>query len=162
MGKRRVAPVAALCALALGVAACGGSTRAGGSKHHQQSGAKAAIEHAFTGFFDGSTSAGTKESLVEHAYLFRDLITSQSTSELAKSIRVQVEQVSDITATHAKVTYRLEADHKPLLAHAEHGSAIKIQGTWKVSAATVCALVKLEGARTIACPAGSAAGSGKS
>lgn len=162
MRKRRSAPAAALCALALGAAACGGSSSASGPKHPDTSAAKAAIEHAFKGFFDGSTSAGTKESLVEHAYLFRNLVKSESTSALAKSIRVQVEQVSDITAKHAKVTYRLEVDHKSLLAHAEHGSAIKIQGTWKVSAATVCALVKLEGARTIACPAGSAAGSGKS
>ncbi len=126
------------------------------------SGAKAAIELAWKGFFDGSSSVNTKESFVENAYLFSNLVSAQSSSALAKSVSVRVEQVSDITATHAKVTYRLEADGKPLLPHPQQGIAVKIRGTWKVSAATVCALVKIEGARTIACPVGTAGGSGTS
>ena len=161
--RRRIAPTAALCTLALGAAACGGGSKSASSPAHQGTGgAKAAIERAWKGFFDGSSSVNTKESFVENAYLFSNLVSAQSSSALAKSVSVRVEQVSDITATHAKVTYRLEADGKPLLPHPQQGVAVKIRGTWKVSAATVCALVKIEGARTIACPVGTAGGSGTS
>jgi hypothetical protein len=78
-------------------------------------------------------------------------VNSQASSGLAQSARAKVAAVSDVTADSANVHYAIYLGSSPALPSV-FGSAVKQNGTWKVSDASFCQLLNLEGLRTSACP----------
>ena len=116
------------------------------------SGESAAIITNWTTFFSGQTSAAKKLALLENGATFASMVNGQATSGLAQSAKAKVITVTDLTATSAEVRYAIYLGSTPALPN-ELGVAIKQDGTWKVSDASFCVLLNLEGLRTPSCTA---------
>jgi hypothetical protein len=78
-------------------------------------------------------------------------VNGQASSGLAQSATAKVSTVTDLTATSASVRYAIYLGSTPALPN-QLGVAINQAGTWKVSDASFCVLLKLEGVRTPSCP----------
>ncbi|MBF6327274.1 hypothetical protein [Nocardia transvalensis] len=103
-----------------------------------------AVTQTYERFFDGSTSADDKIALVENGQAFADTIKAQADSPIAKSTTAEVTNVASTGTDHADVTFTILFNGKPALEN-QQGSAIRPGSTWKVSAATFCALLTLQG-----------------
>jgi hypothetical protein len=114
------------------------------------SGTSAAIISSWTTFFSGKTSAAEKLALLQNGAAFASIVNGQASSGLAESAAAKVSTVSDLTATSAEVRYGIYLGSTPALPN-ELGLAIKQDGTWKVSDASFCVLLNLEGVRTTSC-----------
>ena len=112
----------------------------------------AAITTSWTTFFSGQTSAAKKLALLENGTSFTSIVNGQASSGLAESASAKVRSVTDVTATSADVRYAIYLGSTPALPN-ELGVAIKQDGTWKVSDASFCVLLNLEGVRAPSCPA---------
>lgn len=148
----------AVTALLAAVAACGSDDSGSRSGASSSSGAPtvtAAITAAFEKFFDGATSADQKIALLENGPAFADAIKAQADSPLAKSASAKVTGVASTGTDHADVTFDVLFNGKPALS-GQQGSAVDVDGTWKVTASTFCALLTLEGAAPPVCSASSA------
>ncbi len=144
-----VARALTACALAalLSTAACGGSNSksggpAAGSSHPPS--VTQAVTTTYQRFFDGATTADQKIALLENGQAFAATIKAQADSSMAKSTTATVSNVASSGTDHADVTYTILFNGKPALA-GQSGTAVRIDGTWKVTAATFCALLTLEG-----------------
>lgn len=102
-------------------------------------------------FFDGKTDAATKIGLLQNGATFAPAIKAQADSGLAKSSSAKVGKVTVSSADRAKVVYTVLLGGQPALKD-QPGTAVREQGRWKVSAATFCALLTLEGQAPAACP----------
>lgn len=118
---------------------------------HALSGTAAVIAANWTTFFDGRTSAASKVELLQNGSTFATIVRNQASSGLAQSARAKVAAVSDLTATSADVHYAIYLGSTPTLPSV-FGVAVKQGGTWKVSDASFCQLLNLEGLRAPACP----------
>lgn len=157
MGARRFKRIAPLVGVALAVAGCGTSAASSGG---HRGGAAAAITRAYEQFFNGKNGYGTKMSLLQNSYLFRNVVRAQDKYLLARQAHVSVAHVGAVSGKTAPVRFDLYEGKKVALRN-EKGSAVKVAGTWKVSAATVCALLHLEGyanSENYGCPATPATG----
>lgn len=123
---------------------------AGASGSVPSSGPEADAAKAFTDFFAGSTNAAAKLALVQDAPAFTQTVNAQSGSGMASSTTATVSSVQLVDPTHAKVDYSILIGGKPALAN-QSGTAVNEDGKWKVSAATFCALLTLEGAPPAVC-----------
>lgn len=101
-------------------------------------------------FFNGTTPASRKVALLQNGSSFAAIIDGQASSALAKSVRATVSKVSDVTASSANVRYSISLSGTTALAN-QTGAAVKQSGTWKVSDASFCVLLGLEGVKTPAC-----------
>ncbi|WP_026343339.1 hypothetical protein [Nocardia sp. BMG111209] len=110
------------------------------------------VTGSFRTFFDGGTGAAQKIALLENGPTFADAINAQANSPMAKATTASVTTVTSTAADHADVTYSILFNGKPALAD-QHGAAVRQDGTWKVTAATFCALLTLEGNPPPACAA---------
>lgn len=108
----------------------------------------------WTSFFSGKTSATRKIALVQDGSGFASVIRAQSDSVLAKGASAVVLGVT-VHGSTATVRYTVDLDGVAALRD-EKGTAIRSNGTWKVSAASFCVLLGLEQVKTKACPAASA------
>lgn len=111
---------------------------------------EAAITDAFTNLFDGGiTDVEVKLASLERAEELRPYFVEsfEDTREVAAGIRVQIDSIEAVDATHADVTYTLVLDGTPVLDHLP-GAAVNIDGAWLVSLRTYCD-VSTQGADTI-------------
>jgi hypothetical protein len=155
---RRWLPVA--CVVAFSVAACssGSSTSAkppaaatpGGSG----AAAASAIAANWAAFFNASTPAAKRISLLQDGQAFASFIKAESSSGLASEASAKVSKVTVTKpAAQAAVSYSILLSGKPVLS-GQSGMAVYQDGTWKVGATSFCGLLALEdGGSTQSLPA---------
>jgi hypothetical protein len=134
-----------LGALAIGapvLSACGVAARS--------STATAAIKTNWTTFFKGTTPAAKKETLLQNGKEFAAFLKAQAKTAAARSTTVKVTKVKLTSKTTARVTYTIYLSGTPAEPNAI-GTALLQDKVWKVSDASFCALVSLEGAAPKAC-----------
>lgn len=154
-----LAPAAGL-ALALAIAACSSSSSsppastsstpasspsAASTSGGSSSGATAAIKANWEAFFSGSTSAAKKVTLLQNGQAFTTIIHSQVS--LGSSTSAPVTSVTLTSPTKATVKYNIVQSGTTVLPN-QTGVAVYEDGTWKVGAASFCALLTLEGGGT--------------
>ena len=113
------------------------------------------ISQAWARFFAGTTSASDKQALLENGSAFAAAIAAQANSPIAKSTMAIVSKVTVVSADEAQVTYTISIGGLPALTN-QTGTAVLVNGVWKVGAASFCQLLSLEGQTPSACPATSA------
>ncbi len=113
------------------------------------------ISQAWARFFAGTTSASDKQALLENGSAFAAAIAAQANSPIAKSTMAIVSKVTMVSADQAQVTYTISIGGLPALTN-QTGTAVLVNGSWKVGAASFCQLLSLEGQTPSACPATSA------
>lgn len=113
--------------------------------------ATAQITANWTTFFSGQTSAAKKITLLQNGSQFAQIVDGQASSPMAKSVTAKVSKVSDVTATTAAVRYSISLGGSVALA-GQAGQAVFEGGVWKVSDASFCVLLGLEGVASPACP----------
>ncbi|MBB5912433.1 hypothetical protein BJY24_001300 [Nocardia transvalensis] len=145
MFTRTAATIFAASALVLSAAACGGSdNQSDTASTTGPPSVTQAVTDSYERFFDGGTGADQKMALLENGKAFADTIKAQADSPIAKATSAEVSGVASTGTDHADVTYTILMGGKPALAN-QQGSAIRQDGTWKVTAATFCALLTLQG-----------------
>jgi hypothetical protein len=115
-------------------------------------GLSAAIITNWTTFFSGQTPAAKKLALLQNGSAFASIVNGQASSGLAQSAKAKVSTVTGLTATSGDVHYAIYLGSTPALPN-EVGVAVKQDGIWKVSDASFCVLLNLEGVRAPSCPA---------
>lgn len=150
MSRFVVSKSLAVCALTVPLlAACGVSAKEPETTHNTtfattaQSASAPAITDAYQRFFDGSTGADQKIALLENGQAFADTIRGQANSPIAKGTKATVSSVTDAGPNTANVVFTVSLNGTPALQD-QPGSAVKVDGNWKVSASTFCALLSLE------------------
>ncbi|MFZ0059673.1 MAG: hypothetical protein WAL35_06460 [Acidimicrobiales bacterium] len=146
-GRTRLAigSLMVLGALAISVPAPNAFGAANGS-----GGTTAAIKANWTMFFNGTTSAAKKETLLQNGKEFAAFLASQAKTAAARSTTVKVTKVELTSKTTARVTYTIYLGSTPAEPNAI-GTALLQDKVWKVSDASFCALVSLEGTAPKAC-----------
>ena len=100
-------------------------------------------------FFNGASPASARLSLLENASTFSSALQALLKSSVASQTSAQVTAVSVASST-ATVTWNLLLSGKVALPK-QKGQAVLEGGTWKVSDASLCALVSLEPPVPAAC-----------
>ncbi|MBQ1092018.1 hypothetical protein [Streptomyces sp. B93] len=95
-------------------------------------------------FFDPDTTLEEKQALLENGDQMAPVLRAFSGDERGGQVGAQVTEVEFTSPTEADVTYTLTLDDATALPDAS-GTAVEQDGTWKVSAKTLCALVNLSG-----------------
>ncbi len=147
----RGAGLLAIATLTVPLVSCGGSSsRHAAPTTTDEPTVTESVTTAFQQFFDGNTPAAQKISLLEDGPQFADAINAQAGSPMAKSTTATVQNVASSGTDHADVTYTILLAGTPALS-GQRGSAVRTDGSWKVTAATFCALLTLEGNPPAAC-----------
>ena len=107
------------------------------------SAAAATITANWEKFFSGSTSAANKIALLQNGTNYAAIIKAQSGSGLASTAGAKVKAVVVNSPTTATVSYDITLSGTTALPN-QTGTAVYEGGTWKVSDAAFCQLVKLE------------------
>ncbi len=110
----------------------------------------AAIKANWTTFFNGTTPAAKKETLLQNGTEFATFLQAQAKTTTARSTTVKVTKVTLLSKTTARVTYTIYLGTTPAEPNAT-GMALLVGKVWKVSDASFCALVSLEGSAPKAC-----------
>jgi len=113
---------------------------------------KTAITTNYQTFFNGKTPAKTKIKLLQNGSAFTSIIDAQASSSIAKSTTAKVTSVTVTSSTKATVKYSIYLAGTAALKN-QRGTAVYLQGSWKVGTSSFCALLALEGTKTKACPA---------
>jgi hypothetical protein len=100
-------------------------------------------------FFNATTPAATRLSLLENGSTFASALQALLKSPAASQTAAQVTAVSVASST-ATVTWNLLLSGKVELPN-QKGQAVLQGGVWKVSDASLCALVSLEPPVPAAC-----------
>ncbi|WP_180989890.1 hypothetical protein [Streptomyces cahuitamycinicus] len=106
--------------------------------------AEAEIRQNWQKFFDPKTSTEDKQAVLENGDRMGPVLQAFSGDERGGQVQAKVTKVEFTSATGADVTYTLTLKGATALPDAS-GSAVEQDGTWKVSAKTLCALVQLSG-----------------
>ncbi|MFF5446554.1 hypothetical protein [Streptomyces sp. NPDC012888] len=161
-GTRRRAAAAVLL-LGLAAAGCssdGGSGSSGGGGSHTASApavgpddpaaARAEIEKNWAAFFDTDVPAAQKTRLVENGTALAPLLASVGSDPKVSGAEAEVTGVAFSSPTEAQVTYELTVHGLPVVSDAK-GTAVLRDDVWKVSAKTLCSLVKMAGTTAPGC-----------
>jgi hypothetical protein len=105
--------------------------------------AKAQITANWEAFFNGSTSAAKKISVLQNGDKFSAVIKAQAGSGLASTAGAKVTAVVVNSATSATVSYDITLSGATALAN-QTGTAVYEDGIWKVGDVSFCQLLKLE------------------
>jgi hypothetical protein len=105
--------------------------------------AKALITANWEAFFNGSTNAAKKISLLQNGDKFSVIIKAQAGSGLASTAGAKVTAVVVNSATSATVSYNITLSGATALAN-QTGTAVYEDGIWKVGDISFCQLLKLE------------------
>jgi hypothetical protein len=105
--------------------------------------AKALITANWEAFFNGSTDAAKKISLLQNGDKFSVIIKAQAGSGLASTAGAKVTAVVVNSATSATVSYNITLSGATALAN-QTGTAVYEDGIWKVGDVSFCQLLKLE------------------
>ncbi|WP_179878799.1 MULTISPECIES: hypothetical protein [unclassified Streptomyces] len=160
-GRGTAIAAALVLALAPALAACsddsgGGSestpptptaertTSAPASAPADRAAAEAEIRQNWQKFFDPKTSTEEKQAVLENGDRMGPVLQAFSGDKRGGQVQAKVTKVAFTSATGADVTYTLTLKGATALPDAS-GSAVEQDGTWKVSAKTLCALVQLSG-----------------
>jgi hypothetical protein len=160
-GRGTAIAAALVLALAPALAACsddsgGGSestpptstaertTSAPASAPADRAAAEAEIRQNWQKFFDPKTSTEDKQAVLENGDRMGPVLQAFSGDERGGQVQAKVTKVEFTSATGADVTYTLTLKGATALPDAS-GSAVEQDGTWKLSAKTLCALVQLSG-----------------
>jgi hypothetical protein len=123
---------------------------ASGPTSGPSSSAEAEVRTNWTTFFTGTTPAATRIALLQNGASLASYIEAQANSSLAKSVSVTVRNVQ-ITSDTATVSYDLDLAGQIALP-GQTGTAVLEGGTWKVSDASFCGLLAIEGQHPPGCP----------
>ncbi|MFD5837044.1 hypothetical protein ACFWHV_26330 [Streptomyces collinus] len=160
-GRGTAIAAALVLALAPALAACsddsgGGSestpptptaertTSAPASAPADRAAAEAEIKQNWQTFFDPKTSTEEKQAVLENGDRMGPVLQAFSGDERGGQVQAQVTKIEFTSATGANVTYTLTLKGATVLPDAS-GSAVEQNGTWKLSAKTLCALVQMSG-----------------
>ncbi len=124
------------------LSACTSGASANG--HTKTSGATKKITADWTAFFKGSTPATEKITLLQNGSDFASFLKAQSKTSTGEAVSVKVTKVNVTSKSSATVTYTIYLGKTPELPGAT-GKAVYQNGKWKVSDASFCALLSLEG-----------------
>ncbi|MGW5071778.1 hypothetical protein [Rhodococcus sp. NPDC004095] len=102
------------------------------------------ITDAYVAFFNGTTPPAARAGLVENGATFQPALEAMAADPQASATTATVAKVTTTDATNADVTYTLLMGGNPVLPD-QGGQAVKQDGTWKVAAATFCALLSIQG-----------------
>ncbi len=134
------------------------SSAASSTSSGPESAAAAQITAAWTEFFDGATPAARKAQLLENGQVFAPVIAGLAASPLAKSAKATVSNVEVTSPDKATVTYSVSIGGQPALTN-QTGTAVLVDGQWKVGDASFCQLLSLQGAAPALCRTSSTAAS---
>ncbi|CAM5511041.1 hypothetical protein SVIOM74S_04884 [Streptomyces violarus] len=95
-------------------------------------------------FFDPKTSTQDKQAVLENGDRMGPVLEAFSGDERGGQVQAKVTRIEFTSATEADVTYTLTLKGATALPDAS-GTAVEQDGTWKVSAKALCALVQLSG-----------------
>ncbi len=102
------------------------------------------IKQNWQKFFDPKTSMEDKQTVLENGEQMAPVLQAFSGDERGGQVGAQVTEVAFTSPTEADVTYTLTLNGATALPDAS-GTAVEQDGSWKVSAKTLCALVQLSG-----------------
>lgn len=103
-----------------------------------------AITDTYVTFFNGQTPPATRAGLVQNGAAFQPMLEGMVNNPQAMGTTATVAGVKKTDANNADVTWTLNLNGAPVLPD-QTGQAINEGGTWKVSAATFCALLAIQG-----------------
>jgi uncharacterized lipoprotein YbaY len=151
---RRSALVVVSVLAALGLAACGGSSKPSTTPHSKTTVVnpaveKAQIKSAYEKFFAGNTSLSDRVALLQNGEQFKPVIQAFASIPLAKNVSASVSSVTLQGKNNAKVVYQVKFAGSAL--PKQTGTAVRESGTWKVGDASLCKLVSLSGSTPPAC-----------
>jgi hypothetical protein len=135
--------LAIVLAVALALAACGGSGKPNASDDQAQ------IRSAYENFFSSKSSVSERASLLENGSQFKPLIRTFASNPLAKNVSATVSSVTLQGKNNAKVVYAVEFAGASL--PKQTGTAVREGGRWKVGNASLCKLIALGGTTPSAC-----------
>jgi hypothetical protein len=95
-------------------------------------------------FFDPATSTADKQAVLENGDRMGPVLQAFGGDQRGGQVQAQVTKVAFTSPTQATVTYDLTLKGATALPKAT-GTAVEQDGTWKVSANTLCALVGMSG-----------------
>jgi hypothetical protein len=144
--------VAAAAALALAGCGGGGHTATTTTTAATPAAQRAEVKRVWERFFAGKTSAADKVALLEDGEAFRQPIEAQASSPLARSSSATVNGVTLDGPAKATVRYSIDLGGKPALPN-QKGTAVKVDGAWKVGRGSFCRLLSLQGPVPKACSA---------
>ncbi|MFF0494475.1 hypothetical protein ACFYTQ_36125 [Nocardia sp. NPDC004068] len=102
------------------------------------------VAETYQRFFDGHSPTDEKIDLVENGRAFADTLRARADAPMVKGSTAIVEQVTETQSDRAEVTFTLVIDGRPALS-GQRGSAVRVDGSWKVSASTFCVVLTFEG-----------------
>jgi hypothetical protein len=120
------------------------TTRAPATAPAQPAAAEAEIKANWQKFFDPKTSLKDKQSVLENGDRMAPVLQAFSGDARGGQVQAKVTKVEFTSPTEANVTYTLTLKGATALPDAS-GTAVEQDGTWKVSAKTLCALLQLSG-----------------
>lgn len=120
--------------------ASGSSAAASGSAPADAAKAEAEVRANWEKFFDPSTSLTDKAAVLENGDQLMPLLQSLAKDPRAGQVKAQVTSVTFTSPTTADLTYSLSIQGSVVVPNAS-GKAVLVDGTWKVSHASLCALV---------------------
>jgi len=100
-------------------------------------------------FFNPATPTATKITLLQNGSKFASALQAESTNPQAQTTAAKVDAVT-VSGSTAKVTWDLLLSGTPVLT-SQPGQAVLEGGTWKVSDASFCGLLKLQPPAPPAC-----------
>ncbi|MFJ8635250.1 hypothetical protein [Streptomyces sp. NPDC093568] len=106
--------------------------------------AETEIKQNWQKFFDPKTSLEDKQTVLENGERMAPVLQAFSGDERGGQVQAQVSKIEFTSPTEANVTYDLTLKGATALPNAS-GTTVEQDGTWKVSAKTLCALVQLSG-----------------
>jgi hypothetical protein len=106
--------------------------------------AETEIKQNWAKFFDPKTSLEDKQTVLENGERMAPVLQAFSGDERGGQVQAKVSKVEFTSPTEANVTYDLTLKGATALPNAS-GTTVEQDGTWKVSAKTLCALVQLSG-----------------
>ncbi|WP_308377872.1 hypothetical protein [Streptomyces sp. ISL-98] len=109
--------------------------------------ARAEVERNWKTFFEATATTEEKVKVLQNGEVLRPLLTAFGSDPNAKKSSAKVTDVKFTSATEADVTYDLLVGGQPALPDSK-GTSVLQDNVWKVSAKTLCALVKLSGNAT--------------
>jgi hypothetical protein len=116
----------------------------------QVSSAKTQIDHNWQTFFGPTASLQTRENLLQNGSAFAQIIQSEFAALGQESFSSTINSTTLTSTTAANVVYTGTLGGQVVLKN-EAGSAVKVNNTWKVSDATLCQLLALDGSKPAVC-----------
>jgi len=105
---------------------------------------EATIAANWTAFFNPKEPVAKRVALLEDGSTLQPAVQALASSPTAATSSAKVVAVSVLSASTAKVTYDILLSGNPVLSN-QSGSAVLQDGTWKVSTASFCGLLTLQG-----------------